>query len=244
MLSNQTGYSSEIEFQTILQRKGKDSEADIQCSVAVYMGSLSRQLLKQGSPERIARGLKLYQQASKMLRQSHPQLRSEQEVFYYKKELANLDYDLASLLLWHQQLSAAYPTQIQSAMQAAAKGFSEVLETVNLFYEGLTEIRAQHIRAFALLSLCWSHQRLSRAVAEINKLSGSQTLDSQFWFIEMVKTAAYSILAYRCKNPYEQADYQRAAQYHLDRARLVNGMAEQTEQELKQDFILYQAFAT
>ncbi len=242
LLTNQTGHSTAIEFQNILQRKGKISEADIQCSVAVYMGLLARQLLRQGSPERIQKGLQLYKQALQMLSQSHPQLSSEQEVFFYKKELANLQYDLAALLLWHQSLSSTYPALIQESMQGAAQGFTEVLETVNLFYEGLTEVRAQHIRAFYLLSLCWTQKKLSRGVAEINKFASGQALDQQFWFVEIVKTTAYGILAYRCQNPYEQADYQKAARHHLERAQLVSGMAEQTRQELAQDYILSQAF--
>lgn len=240
LVGNQTQVRSEVEFQNILLLKGKASEADIQCAVAVYMGLLARQLLKQG--RQLARGLELYHKAARMLSEQHAQLATEQERLFYKKELANLCYDIASLLLWHQERDRAYQEVVQQSFKTAAQTFGEILETPNLFYEGLAEARAQHIRAFYLLSLCWSSPHLPKAVAVLNQLQAGEVLDQQFWFVQMVKASAYAILAHRCRNPYEQQEYRQLAEQNLQKARLVPSLQAQTQQELEQDYILSQTF--
>ncbi len=243
VLNNQSGSQSEVQFQNMLQLKGKTSQADIQCSVAVYMGLLARQFLRQGSASRVQQALQLARKSRDMLTRWHPELNTEQEVFYYKKELANLCYDIGCLLLWHQKLSPAYQETVQECMNQAAETYSEVLETVNLFYEGLTEQRSQHVRAFYVLSLCWTSATLKKTVAEINKLTSGETLNQQFWFMQMVKASAYSILSHRSRNPHDRASFLQAARTHLNKALLVSGLAEQTRQEIEKDYILNQTFA-
>lgn len=243
VLENQTAQKSEVQFQNMLQLKGKTSQADIQCSVAIYMGMLVRQYLKQGSHSRIQQALSLYQRAKDMLKRYHEQLNTEQEVFYYKKELANLHYDVGCLLLWHQKSDPKLAEITQNAMQDAVHAYNQVLETVNLFYEGLTEQRSQHVRAFYVLSLCWTAHQFKKVIAEINKLTSGEVLNQQFWFMQMVKASAYSILLYRSRNPSDQASYRQAAHTHLQKALLVTGLKTQTEQEITQDFILHHTFA-
>ncbi|HEY9841303.1 MAG: hypothetical protein ACAI44_20995 [Candidatus Sericytochromatia bacterium] len=242
ILENQQGSRSEVQFQNLLQLKGKTSQADINCSVAVYMGLLARQFLRQGSPTRVQQALQLYRKSRDMLSRWHAQLNTEQEVFFYKKELANLCYDIGSLLLWHQRVPGCAET-LQEALKLAAETYAQVLETVNLFYEGLTEQRSQHVRAFYVLSLCWSSAALKKTVAEINKLTSGEMLNQQFWFMQMVKTSAYSILSHRSRNPADRATFLQAAHNHLQKALLVSGLAEQTRQEIMQDYILHQTFS-
>lgn len=242
VLENQTGSRSEVQFQNLLQLKGKTSQADIQCSVAIYMGMLVRQYLRQGSASKLQQTLQLYRKANDMLTRWHPELNTEQEIFYYKKELANLCYDVASLLLWQQKNSSQVAEVIKQSMQQAVATYAEVLETVNLFYEGLTEQRSQHVRAFYLLSLCWTSSNLKKTVAEINKLSSGEVLNQQFWFMQLVKASAYSILLYRSRNPSDQESYRQAGETHLQKALLVTGLNAQTQQEIEQDFILNHTF--
>ena len=128
-------------------------------------------------------------------------------------------------------------------MQDSVKAYNQVLETVNLFYEGLTEQRSQHVRAFYVLSLCWTAQQFKKVIAEINKLTSGEVLNQQFWFMQMVKASAYSILLFRSRNPSDQTSYRQAAHTHLQKALLVTGLQAQTEQEIAQDFILHHTFA-
>lgn len=242
LLKNQTGQVSEIQFQNILKLKGKENEADINCSVAVYMGILARQFIRQGSRERVQQGTKLYTKARELLLKYHAQLHTEQEIFFYKKEIANLSYDMGSFLLWHQSQNPRYRSLSQDAMQEAAQYFSQVLETVNLFYQGLTEPRAQHVRGFYVLSLCWTLVPPKKAVGEINKISAGQNFNQQFWFTQIVKAIAYGTLWYRSENESEKTEFFKAAESHLQKALLVPGFNEQTQQECEQDYILSQAF--
>lgn len=242
ILENQQQNRSEVQFQNLLELKGKTSRADINCSVAVYMGMLARQFLRQGSPARVQQAQQLFRKSRDMLVRWHPELNTEQEVFYYKKELANLCYDVGSLLLWHQPAAGARET-MEQALAQASEAYAEVLETVNLFYEGLTEQRSQHVRAFYVLSLCWSTASLKKTVAEINKLTSGEVLNQQFWFMQMVKASAYSILSHRSRNPSDRSSFLQAAHTHLQKALLVSGLAEQTRQEIAQDYILHRTFS-
>lgn len=242
LLANQTGQSSEVQFQNILLLKGKGSEADVQCFVAVYMGLLARQYIRQGSQQRVQQGVSLFKKAQDILVRHHKKLNTEQEIFYYKKELANLCYDIATFLLWHQKLDSNYPELIHQSMKMAATYYGQVLGTVNLFYQGLTEQRAQHVRAFHVLAKCWTLNSQQEAVAEINKLSAGQELNQQFWFIQLVRAIGYAVLWFSSKKPLEQAAYAKAAEMHLKKALLVPGVQEQTQQEIEDDFVLKQLF--
>ena len=102
ILENQNKQSSATLFRNILEIKGKQQSADIHCSVAVYTGMLARQLLRSSVAERALKGLKLFDEAADALKQHHAQLQSQQDIYFYKKELANL-------LLRYCQLFAATP---------------------------------------------------------------------------------------------------------------------------------------
>lgn len=240
LLQSQEGSVSEIEFQNILQLKGNDSRADIACSVAVFMGVLARQMLKfYRGREAVGRGLQLAQRALEMLRRYHSQLPTEQESFFYKKELANLSYDAASLLLW---ASERYPEEFSrpftELMTQAHQAYTEVLSTVNLFQEGLSEQRASHIRCFYVISLCWLQNDSTSAICEINKLGAGQQLNEHFWTLQMAKAVAWSVLAHKSNQKDEQMTYHQAALQSVQKALLVPGLEAQTHQELKEDYVL------
>lgn len=242
ILKNQTQELNEALFQNILERKGKTSHADINCSVAVYMGVLARQFLKSPSPERVKRGLTLFRRAAQLLEQEHEKLNTEQEQFYYKKELANLCYDAAVLMLPHQKKNQDCQTGFTAAMQRAHHFYSQVLVNVNLFLMGLTEQRANHLRIFYTISLCWVCPRLSDGIGEINKLSASDTLNEGFWLIQMGKAIAYAVLHHRSQDTKTQQQYKEASMASLYRAMLVPGLADKTRQEVNSDFVLRQLF--
>lgn len=237
LLRSQEGSVSEIEFKNLLQIKGNESQADIACSVAVFMGLLARQLLKfYRGREAINRGLGIARKAADMLRIHHSQLPTEQECFFYKKELANLSYDCASLLLWAiERYPGEYESAFSELMSAAHAGYTEVLSTVNLFQEGLSEQRAAHIRCFYLISLCWLQNDPAAGVCEINKLAPGQQLNEHFWTLQMAKAVAWCVLAH--KNPGND-DYLYAAVSCVQKARLVPGLEAQTRQELQDDWLL------
>ncbi|MGV3523969.1 MAG: hypothetical protein ACO1RX_07080 [Candidatus Sericytochromatia bacterium] len=241
LLRSQEGRASEVEFQNILQRKGMENAAEIACSTAVYMGVLARQILKlyRGHVQ-IQRGLNLAQQAQHMLTQSLAQLPTEHETFYYRKELANLCYDAAALLLWHRHRDALWDAPFQILMQAAYSAYNQVLGTVNLFHEGLTEPRATHLRSFYLISRCWVETDFQACVCEINKLAPGQHLNENFWTLQIAKTIACGVLSLRSSEIDEQRLYRDAAQRFLQQALLVPGLHKQTQQELREDFVLSQ----
>lgn len=242
ILKNQTQEVNEGLFQSILERKGKTSQADISCSVAVYMGVLARQFLKSQSHERIKRGYGLFRRSAHMLEQTHEQLNTEQEQFYYKKELANLCYDAAVLMLPHQKKVAECQQGFTDAMKKAHGCYTEVLNNVNLFLLGLTEQRANHIRIFYTISLCWVCPHLTDGVGEINKLGMSETLNENFWIVQMGKAIAYAVLSQRSKDTKQQQQFKEASMSCLYRAMLVPGLADKTHQEAKADFTLSQLF--
>lgn len=240
LLRGQEGSVSEVEFQNILRLKGKTSQADIACSVAVYMGILARQILKTyRGRNRVEQGLALAERAAEMLA-SHPELPTEQEAFYYKKELANLCYDSASLLLWAIERQPELQPRFQALMAQAAQAYGQVLGSVNLFYLGLTEQRATYIRCFYVISLCWTHSNAEACVREINKLSGGQQLNSHFWTVQMAKAVAFCALAERFAA--QASDYQAAARTFVAQAKLVPGLENETNRELQQDYLLSKTF--
>lgn len=240
LLRSQEGGASEIEFQKILQLKGNDSQADVACSVAVFMGVLARQLLKfYRGRDAIKRGLGLTKRALEMLRKQHTKLPTEQECFFYKKEMANLSYDTASLLLWADE---RYPGEFRTAftglMQEAHRAYTEVLSTVNLFQEGLSEQRAAHIRCFYLISLCWLQAEAAPCICEINKQASGAQLNEHFWTLQMAKAVAWGVLAHKATVPADRDTYRQAAAQSIQKALLVPGLEAQTRQELKDDYIL------
>ncbi|MEZ0371890.1 MAG: hypothetical protein ACAI44_22555 [Candidatus Sericytochromatia bacterium] len=241
LLRSQEGNASEIEFQNILQLKGNDSQADIACSVAVFMGVLARQLLKfYRGREPIGRGLALTRRALEMLRRHHVNLPTEQERFFYKKEIANLCYDTASLLLWaSERYPEEFSTAFTSLMQQAHEAYTEVLSTVNLFQEGLSEQRAAHIRCFYLISLCWIQAEAAPGICEINKQASGSQLNEHFWTLQMAKAVAWGVLAHKAATQSARDTYRAAGLQCIHKALLVPGLEAQTHQELKEDFILH-----
>lgn len=239
LLRSQEGDASEIEVQKILQLKGNDSQADVACSVAVFMGVLARQLLKfYRGREAIKRGLNLTRRALEMLRRHHAKLPTEQETFYYKKEMANLSYDTASLLLWaNERYPGEFDAAFEELMGQAHQAYTEVLSTVNLFQEGLSEQRAAHIRCFYLISLCWLQQEAAPCICEINKQAAGAQLNEHFWTLQMAKAVAWSVLAHKAEDA-ERQTYRSAALQCVHKALLVPGLEAQTRQELKEDYML------
>lgn len=242
LLRSQEGSVSEVEFQNILALKGNDSRADIGCSVAVFMGVLSRQMLKfYRGREAVSKGLNLAKRALEMLRKHHTELPTEQESFFYKKELANLCYDTASLLLWaKERYPETFEKPFQELMQEAHNAYRDVLSTVNLFQEGLSEQRAAHIRCFYLISLCWLQTDASAGICEINKLAAGQQLNEHFWTLQMAKAIAWGVLAHKAPADAaaERHTYLMQAALCVQKALLVPGLEAQTRQELKEDYIL------
>lgn len=246
LLQAQQGQVQLTHFQNILQLKGKGSQADIQCSSAVYVGVLARHLFQQArqraSETILQRALLFMRQALEMLTQHHETLSKEQDIYFYKKEIANLYYDCASLLLWFQD-SPAFATHFQTLMQQAHTYYAQVLDTVNLFSQGLSEARATHIRIFYVLSQAWTANPPDIVRAALNLLSAGSQLNDLFWTVSMAKALGYGILALRTQSPEFAADYRQAAHDHLERARLVPGMGTATTHELESDYVLQHIFA-
>jgi hypothetical protein len=238
LLHNQTEPVSEGMLEKILSCKGGTSEAGVKCAVAVYVGILARQYLKQERPLR--RALGCYTRALRILKQWQPRLESEQERFYYLKEMANLCFDLASLLLWRSESAEISRAQVLEIMAQASQYYQGVLESPNLFFMGLSEARANHIRAFYMISLCWSCARPARAVAMIHSLSSGEHLNERFWFIQISQAVAWSILHLRFGR--DDQTYRQAARQALERAQLVPGCQALTAQELRDDWVLAHMF--
>lgn len=241
-LENQTQEISEIKFQNMLARKGKTSQDDLNCSVAVYMGLLSRQLLKSSVPPKIKRGLGIFQQAAQLLQKHHHSLNTEQEVFYYKKELANLCYDVASAILLKQDQIDGYQEHFDAIIKRAYQYYIEVLQQPNLFYQGLTEQRSNHIRMFYAISFCWISPHLEDGVSELNKLTAGEQFNESFWQINLAKAIGYSALYLRAKKATQREEFKQAAAASLHKAMLVHGFMEKTEYEVATVYALKQVF--
>ncbi len=242
LLHNQSEPTSDILFEKILACKGKSSDAEIKCAVAVFMGILSRQFLQQKDPQKFKPALNAFEKAASALSRYHSKLSSEQEVFYYKKELANLCFDIGSLLLWRTESGEITMEKVQQILKQAFGAYEAVLTSPNLFFLGLTEQRASHIRAFYLISLCWSCASPKKATAEIHKMASGDQLNERYWFLQLAKTIAWSVLNYRFGKKAEN-EYHTAAQSELQRALLVPGLKAPTQQEIASDWILNRYFA-
>lgn len=243
LLHNQSEPTSDILFEKILACKGKSSEAEIKCAVAVFMGILARQFLQQRDQQKFKPALQSFEKAAAALSRYHLRLSSEQEAFYYKKEGANLCYDIGSLLLWRTESGEISMEKVQQILKQAFQGYEAVLTSPNLFFQGLTEQRAAHIRAFYLISLCWTCAQPKKAIAEIHKLASGEQLNERFWFLQMAKTIAWSVLNYRFGQTQPQPEFLTAAQAELQRALLVPGLKSATQQEIQSDWILHRYFA-
>lgn len=240
ILRSQEGPVSAVEFMNILQRKGMENIAEVSCAVAVFMGLLARQMLKLYHGSQVQKGLFLAKQAQEMLQTHIPALPAEQETFFYKKELANLCYDTASLLLWQLARQPEYQVEFQALMQQAQQNYAEVLSTVNLFQLGLTEARANHLRCFYLISLCWIEKDIKTCLCEINKLSPGLQLNESYWTSQVARAVAWCVLSYRAKQPADKQLYREAAVRCIHQAALVPGMEAALRQELREDFVLHQ----
>lgn len=235
VLENLSGESSEIAFQNVLAIKARDFEFDIHCSVAVFVGMLARRLLRQGSEASLARGLRLYRRASEWLARHHGALGTEQEIYHYKKELANLHYDLANFALPQQARVPGFEAFFATAMSTAAQHYREVLESENLFVQGLSPSRLAHLQVFYTLARCWSEPQ-SKAEQALAALSEPAQLDESYWTYQIARAVGFAILAHRGG---KGADgWRRQAGDALARARLVDGFAARTDQEMAAEYVL------
>lgn len=237
LVKNQYMSQSEVAFHNVLKLKGKDSQADVDCSVAVFMGTLARQLLRHGNPEKRQKGMGIFKRAKSLLEKSAPKLEDEEAQFFYTKELGNLCYDIASLMLWNPKEFRNFEADFESLMKGSHEAYKQVLQTSNLFYQGLTESRAMHLRVFYLLSFCWVTPKLKYGVEEINKLNAGQTLNEMFWLVKIAQAIAYAIL-HRRETGENKARFLKAAQDFLTQARMVPGFEAQTQAEIESDFML------
>lgn len=242
ILENQNRKVTEVEFQNILKLKGKDSEADIYCSVAVYSGALARQHLRSASAQKAEQGWPLFQQAARQLETHYPQLPTEQDRYFYKKELANLYYDIANYLLNRPHDLPQYQRQTEGLMKMAFGHYSEIMDTPNVFVQGLTEERAVHIQLFYMISACWALPLPKKALNLIHLLRDERLLDEQYWKIQIAKAIAYSVLALKAKRPPQKEEFSELAAAALQKSRLVEGFAEATEREIAGEFALRKLF--
>ncbi|MBT9546428.1 MAG: hypothetical protein IV090_13650 [Candidatus Sericytochromatia bacterium] len=244
ILENQTRDLSEIQFQNVLKLKGSEAQADVHCSVAVYTGMLARQYLRSVSPDRARQGLKLFDKAETQLRSYHSKVLTSQDHYFYKKELANLYYDVANYLLNHQHHLPEAQKRFQTAMAAANAHYAEVLDTPNVFVQGLSFLRALHIQIFYMISSAWVESKPKNAIKLINLLNDGQMLDEQFWKIQIAKAIAFAVLSLKTDKAEEKAQFKAMAQEALDRSRLVEGFGEKTQREIQAEYALHQLFAT
>jgi len=246
LLNAQQGKENDIEFQNLLRLKGYASEADIHCSIGVYMGILSRKLLQPGGSRAlmdINKGFALFQNSVQRMETHHHHLAHEHDVFYYKRELANLYFDTATLLLRQTAPFHENALSCQHLMTQAHRHYSTILQTANLFFQGLSETRAVHIRLFHTISNCWISDDFPHCVAEINKLMAGQQLNQHFWQVHLGQALAFGILAHRSAAAEAKACYIKLGEPHIHKAQLVPGFEAQTQQEMAQDFILNRIYA-
>ncbi|MGV3525967.1 MAG: hypothetical protein ACO1RX_17220 [Candidatus Sericytochromatia bacterium] len=243
ILENQNRSLSEIQFQNILRLKGKHSDADIYCSVAVYKGALARQYLRSPSVHKAEQGLKLFQQASQQLETYYPKLSTEQDSYFYKKELANLYYDMAHSILNRSHDLAHYASQGEPLMKKAYLHYHAMMNTPNVFVQGLCEERAVHIHIFYMISACWSLPLPKKALQIINLLRDERILDAQYWKIQIAKAIAYSVLAFKAKRPVHQQEFLGLAREALHKSCLPDGFRTATEREINSEFVLKHFFA-
>lgn len=246
LLESQHGKPSLIAFQNVLQMKGMSSQAEIRCTMAVYVGMVARQLLSGSeaggvrASERQRRGLRHCDEALELLSKSYPLLDDERARYFYQKETANLCYDVATLLLWQ-------PDQREYSLALMARAhqhYAAVLETDNLFRASLSPQRLAYLKAFYTISAAWCCvspkamlERLSREDAHEAEVSA---LIDNDWLSQLAIAMACGILYYRFQNV-GRIDLSPAlglASRALARARRIPGMEAMLEQEIRQDYVL------
>ena len=240
LLDSLKGHNGLIKFQNMLQLKGMSSPAEIHCSMAVYVGVVARQTLNAARKNKdsigLKRGLTLFKEAFKALEVHHQKRHTEQTIYYYKKEMANLAYDIASLLLWFDDQSA----QIQDLMTLAHDYYAQVIETINLFQAGLSEHRAAYIQAFYTITKAWCGSEAGAVQEQINQLNPGPEFNEDFWVSQIAKAISYGVLHLRFTAPGTES-----SQYlvHMKRAYLeakqVPGRQQELNREMEQDYILH-----
>lgn len=240
ILENQNRSSTSTQFRNVLELKGKALTADINCSVAVYTGMLARQMLRSPSLDKAKQGLKFFDEASKALKDCHHKVQSQQDVFFYKKEMANLCYDVANYLLHHQERLPKNQRRFKSIMKQAYENYAQIMNTPNVFIDGLSAERATHIQLFYMISAAWSLPQESAIVKIINMLNSGQLLNERYWKIQIARAIAYGVLALRFEK--QRDTYQAAAGSALEHARLVEGCRAKTQHEIDNEYVLHKLF--
>lgn len=234
LLESQRGQPSLVAFENVLQLKGMTSREEIRCAMAVYVGVIARQLLSsaQTRPELLARGQYHAREALKMLVQSHQLIADERARYFYKKEIANLSYDAATLLLWlpeQRNESVALMTQ-------AHRYYGEVLEGENLFRAGLNPERMGYLQAFYTISSAWCCSRFEDCLSRLGKLAAEPAASEQIrWLHHLAEAIACGILHFRFDR--QPAFLQRATRA-LQRAGDIPGMDGELAREIRQDYVL------
>lgn len=238
LLDFQQGRDSAVAFQNVLQLKGMHSLAEIHCAVAVYMGVVARQILasarKHQDPAGLKRSWAFFREALQLLERDHQALESERDLYYYKKEIANLCYDWATLLLWFE----GEAERAQELMHRAHSYYAQVLETINLFQKGLSEQRATYIRAFYTITDAWCAKQPGPVLGKLNLLSPGETLNEIFWITQVARAVAYGVLHLRFSTETQSA-YRTTMQEALFQAQRVSRLETDLEREMEQDFVLH-----
>lgn len=238
ILENQNRHLSEIQFHNVLKLKGKKLEADIYCSTAVYTGALARQYLRSIPAKKALEGWTLYEKASQQLEAYYAKLNTEHDCLFYKKELANLYYDIANYTLNRPQDLPEQFQQVETLMKQAHKHYNELMDNPNVFIDGLSESRALHIQIFYMISACWALPLPKKAIRIINQLRDPQILDESFWKVQIAKAIAYCVLSLKAKQKDKRETFKAAAQEAIHRASLLDNYKSQTRLELETEYAL------
>lgn len=251
LLESQHGTPSLIAFQNVLQMKGMSSQAEIHCTMAVYVGMVARQLLSGSennqlhnqitASERLRRGLRHFEQALELLSKSYPELSDERARFFYQKETANLCYDVATLLLWRPDLRERSLT----LMNRAHRHYAAVLKTDNLFKASLSPQRLAYLEVFYTISAAWCCQEPESLLVSLtmqDRLAQSKAPDENHWLGLLACAMSCGILYFRfhAESGPDLTPALGLASRALERARLVPGMESMLDQELRQDYVLSQ----
>lgn len=240
LLESQHHTPSLVAFQNVLQLKGMVSQAEVECSMGVYVGLIARQLLtfarQPDCADAFEKGWKHFEKAFAMLEQHHEALIDERARYFYKKELANLSYDIATLLLW-------LPGQQAQSLKLMAKAhayYSQVLESDNLFRASLNQERLAYLQAFYRISEAWCCHQPFKLLERLNQLSLPEQLNDIFWLSHLARAIASGILYLRFYQHEQSQRFLDAAADSLTQAQRVPGMSQALSQEIEQDYILSQ----
>lgn len=241
LLASEHGQPSLVAYENVLQQKGMASRAQVRCSLAVYVGVLARHLLvksRDGEAAVLARGLRHCDEAIGMLTSSHLQLDDKRASYYYKKELANLCYDAATLLLWLPGQQA----RSRALMARAHRYYDEVLGSDNLFRAGLSRQRKAYLQVFRTISEAWCSPQPEALLARFERLEDAPGPDEGAWLERLAAAIACGILYVRNEGPDRERCLQSALRA-LRQAGRIPGMQPVLARELQQDYILSQLSA-